>query len=271
LVILELKNGEDRYVVPQLTRYYDALLEEKPFSDKIDYSQPVQLIAIAPTFHRDNFTDKKHHRLSIEFWQFQVLEEASAFYCQVQRLDANQTWRLPIPFQPTQSERSIPSPPRKLQNLLANSDAAERSSILKIRHTLLSFDERIQEIVTPTCIFYGKGKNKPSAELRRGQHSEKPALFLWLPHPEKVQICRMWMCDTDWQTVNRMIYCPNAFKSIRLGRSMWSISDLRRDLNFSWISQQSRQRYEKFLKNPQQATSLNLFVEIALDHWLERL
>jgi hypothetical protein len=26
------KNGEDRYVVQQLTRYYDALLEHKPFA-----------------------------------------------------------------------------------------------------------------------------------------------------------------------------------------------------------------------------------------------
>jgi RecB family endonuclease NucS len=32
LVVLELKNGEDRYVVQQLTRYYDALLEHKPFA-----------------------------------------------------------------------------------------------------------------------------------------------------------------------------------------------------------------------------------------------
>lgn len=40
LVILELKNTEDRYIVQQLTRYYDALLEEKPFSDSVDYNQP---------------------------------------------------------------------------------------------------------------------------------------------------------------------------------------------------------------------------------------
>lgn len=31
LVVLELKNTEDRYVVQQLTRYYDNLLEVKPF------------------------------------------------------------------------------------------------------------------------------------------------------------------------------------------------------------------------------------------------
>jgi RecB family endonuclease NucS len=53
LVVLELKNGEDRYVVQQLTRYYDALLEHKPFADRVDYDRPVRLIAITPKFHRD--------------------------------------------------------------------------------------------------------------------------------------------------------------------------------------------------------------------------
>ncbi len=47
LVILELKNTEDRYVVQQLTRYYDGLLEQQAFSDQVDYSQPVRLVAIA--------------------------------------------------------------------------------------------------------------------------------------------------------------------------------------------------------------------------------
>lgn len=36
LVVLELKNTEDRYIVQQLTRYYDALLEVKPFDTKVD-------------------------------------------------------------------------------------------------------------------------------------------------------------------------------------------------------------------------------------------
>lgn len=62
-MVLELKNGEDRYIVQQLTRYYDALREEKPFNEKIDYEQPIVLIAITPSFHKDNFTDRKYHLL----------------------------------------------------------------------------------------------------------------------------------------------------------------------------------------------------------------
>ena len=66
LVVLELKNCEDRYIVQQLTRYYDALLEEKAFNEEIDYGQPVRLVAIAPSFHKDNFTDRKYHKRMFE-------------------------------------------------------------------------------------------------------------------------------------------------------------------------------------------------------------
>ncbi|MBD2341801.1 DUF91 domain-containing protein [Calothrix sp. FACHB-156] len=66
LVILELKNTEDRYIVQQLTRYYDNLLDEKPFAEKIDYNQPVRLLAIAPSFHRHNLIDCKYNLLKID-------------------------------------------------------------------------------------------------------------------------------------------------------------------------------------------------------------
>ncbi|RUS94967.1 hypothetical protein DSM106972_092180 [Dulcicalothrix desertica PCC 7102] len=69
LSILELKNTEDRYVVQQLTRYYDNLFDLKPFAEQIDYSLPVKLIALAPTFHRHNYIDRKYSRLDIDFVQ----------------------------------------------------------------------------------------------------------------------------------------------------------------------------------------------------------
>ena len=75
LVILELKNTEDRYVVQQITRYYDSLVEAKPFSDKINYDNDIVLLVIAPSYHRDNLIDKKHSRLKVEFIQFEIIEE----------------------------------------------------------------------------------------------------------------------------------------------------------------------------------------------------
>ncbi len=46
-VIIELKNEEDRGLVSQLIHYRKLILLEKPFPDKIDYSLPIKLIAIA--------------------------------------------------------------------------------------------------------------------------------------------------------------------------------------------------------------------------------
>lgn len=47
LVILELKNSENRYIVQQLTRYYNNLVNEKPFTGCIDWEKQIQLIATA--------------------------------------------------------------------------------------------------------------------------------------------------------------------------------------------------------------------------------
>ncbi len=72
LSIIELKNVEDRYVVQQLTRYYDSLLGEKPFADLVNYENTIRLIAISPSFHNHNFVDKNYARLEFEFWSFDI-------------------------------------------------------------------------------------------------------------------------------------------------------------------------------------------------------
>lgn len=74
LVVLELKNTEDRYIVQQLTRYYDALLEVKPFQAEVDYGKPVRLVAVAPNFHRHNEIDRKYHKLIFVFFESNYLK-----------------------------------------------------------------------------------------------------------------------------------------------------------------------------------------------------
>jgi len=58
-VLLELKNDEDRDIVWQLVRYRKLIFDQQPFSEKIDYSLPIELIAISPSFHEDSLTDKE--------------------------------------------------------------------------------------------------------------------------------------------------------------------------------------------------------------------
>jgi hypothetical protein len=50
-------------VINQLTRYYDALIQEKPFKNKVDYQQDILLYAICPIFHQHNLIDVKHTAL----------------------------------------------------------------------------------------------------------------------------------------------------------------------------------------------------------------
>lgn len=66
-MVIELKNEEDRSLVSQLTRYRKAILTEQPFAEKIDYSLPVKLIAIAPIFHPDNYIDKEASKFEDDF------------------------------------------------------------------------------------------------------------------------------------------------------------------------------------------------------------
>ena len=83
LVVLELKNVEDRYVVQQLTRYYDALKEEDPFEDEVDLSQPIRLMAIAPSFHQDTMIDCKYNLLDIELVSFQIQSSEDNLYLEL--------------------------------------------------------------------------------------------------------------------------------------------------------------------------------------------
>ena len=157
LVVLELKNGEDRYVVQQLTRYYDALLEHKPFADRVDYDRPVRLIAIAPKFHRDNFTDRKYHGLFFQFLQFAVIQNQDKFYLHFKDIDTQETSQIDIPYREIdyrKSDDSIPPPPRLILDCLGSWAAENEDKFLKIRQQILSFDNRMQEIIEPKSIKY---------------------------------------------------------------------------------------------------------------------
>ncbi len=98
LTILELKNIEDRYVVQQLTRYYENVLAEKPFSQKVDYQKLVRLVGIAPSFHRHNFIDLKYSKLNLEFWLFEIVQEGNEVYFYLKNIDGQILVKLKIPL-----------------------------------------------------------------------------------------------------------------------------------------------------------------------------
>lgn len=287
LVVVELKNGEDRYIVHQLTRYYDALLEEKPFKEAIDYGQPVCLVAITPSFHKNNLTDRKYNHLSIQFLQFDILVDGEKFYLQLKDIDISEVLQVEILYQPESSVENTSNIPKKLSNFLAkcnNSSENEQEAVLRIRNKILDFDGRMQEVFKANRIEYGKGKIKPCAEFYFSNASGfqgRPHLFLRLPEPHpyfKSIILRMYIwTDKDWNSFSGMTNYTRAFISSKVRRhTMFQfpefIEKMKRCADGKGVNEQPQicyQNYEKLIKNG--TNSLDLLVEIALGTWLKRL
>ncbi|NJN72192.1 MAG: DUF91 domain-containing protein [Limnothrix sp. RL_2_0] len=159
LVIIELKNAEDRYVIQQLTRYYHALFNVKPFSDQIDYNQPVILKVLSPVFHKDNLIDCEYSNLSFDLFEFSIQGDLAPKFI-AKKLKKNATYKFDIPFVLNQTEaHDIPPASKAFMNALARSEKYNTDLILKIREKILAFDDRIQEFkFTQNVFVFGKSK-----------------------------------------------------------------------------------------------------------------
>ncbi|MEA5605005.1 endonuclease NucS domain-containing protein [Nostoc sp. UHCC 0252] len=284
LVILELKNTEDRYVVQQLTRYYDNLLDEKPFQEQIDYNQPVRLIAIAPSFHRHNLIDRKHTKLIVDFLQVTVAQINQNFHLQLQDIDTNQTWSIPIPYQELDINTvssNISEPPQLLLDWLGACTGEEQQAILRLREKVIGFDGRIkEEIEGRNTIRYGRGKAKPVVELCFQRKINKPVIFLWLPTPSSLLFTqrrqvigrmRLWM---DGSVVTHVGHIPEGFGRMRLQSEWDAMPREKRPRNLYWslsyksFSPVGINTYKELIPNPD---SLESLADLALGKWLARI
>jgi len=287
LVVLELKNTEDRYIVQQLTRYYDVLLEEKPFQEQIDYEQPVQLIAIAPSFHKDSLTDRKYHNLQFNFVDFEVIKLENSFYLSLNDLETGKISKLSFFYQEKNFLKNVALPPKKLLNFLDNCNNCSslgKDKVLSIRHKLLSFDARMQEIVKTNKIEFGKQSNHPCAELyfrsSLGLRGEL-CLFLRLPEPSpyyRQTVIRLnILTDKDCDKFSEMQFFHKAFiynKSRSGDRFHFPhfadmIKSYAEDEEVSKKAQICYQNYKKLIEN--RSNSVDCLIDIALETWLKRL
>ncbi len=290
LAILELKNFEDRYIVQQLTRYYDSLIDEKPFADKLDFDLSIQLFAIAPTFHRHNLVDCKYSNLSFTFLCFEITQNAKQLYFSLKDLDGFEFSKLTIPYpseyvidtpKETVSLRAIPKPSKAFQKVLDEQLSEHRERILQIRQKFLRFDERIGELNTAVTVRYGLKKGKD--ELHTGkQFAEFYSeffkgifhglhLYLWLPFPtgriyirtynqsEKgIMKLDIWgLRESSWQTVSEL----------GLKRNPNPRAYITQSCNFEFYSEMYAAITGKKLKS----NSLDELIDLALEEWLQRL
>lgn len=256
LVVLELKNIEDRYIVQQLTRYYDALLEAKPSQKEVNYDKPIRLVAVAPSFHRHNEIDRKYHKLIFGFLKLIILKESDRFYLHLQDIDTQQVVKTEILYREIDFsifKEDLPKPPQILLNWLGSYNTDEQEKLLKVREQILSFDNRIQEVTEAKSIKYGKGKTKPCAEFCFERKLKKIVLFLWLPIPDRKRqaISRMQIgitddCEGFWAWGHQ----PNGIGKMEVGK-----------MSFYHLTQEN-----KWI-----AGYLDEIVDEALETWINRL
>lgn len=204
LVIVELKNTGDRYIVQQLTRYYSAIVAHKPFADQVDYSLPIRLVAIAPRFHPHNFIDRQYNQLPCEFFTFQVQPQADQLQFCLSEPDGNLIRSIDIPNRfhatlintalpaPVAVERKLPLPPRSLRRLMDNLAPAEQDYVLQLRQRILSFSNHLQEVGRTTSTQYGLRKENDLYKTKLCAQfipsysgSNFPRLLLQLPYAKK--------------------------------------------------------------------------------------
>jgi RecB family endonuclease NucS len=287
LVVLELKNAEDRYLIQQLTRYYANLLEEKPFQGKVDYARPVRLIAIAPTYHRHNLIDKEHSTLKFELLQFSVLQDSEGFEFMLRDLELGTVQKCPIPYQAVEIPvvANIPEPPDLLLGWLGSCSPQEQAGFLKVRNQILSCSPRMKEIVDKKTIQYGSGRTKLCAEICFQQKTQKPILFLWLPTPmsfiladvikRKIVIgrLRIW---TNGTTISHLGHIPEGFGTMKL-KSEWEQIPREKRPNgmLEGLSSQSRTpvEIEAYVRGRNDEEKLDLWdvlSNLAVQKWLQR-
>jgi len=265
LTVVEFKNGEDRYIVQQLTRYYHALLEHKPFADRVDYDKPVRLIAITPRFHRDNFTDRKYHRLLFEFWELTVIQNQESFYLHLKDIDTRENTQIEIPYRDIdykKSDENIPHTPRLILDWLGSWTAEDEANFLRIRDRILRFDNRMQEIIEPKSIKYGITKTKLCAELYFQRKSREIILFLWLPIPNrsKQAIGRMQV-DTTWDVYWQFSHIPQGlYKDAKHSTTYFKIREHENERGIRLITGEYRIYQD-----------LDELVDRALHTWRERI
>ena len=272
LVIIELKNTEDRYVVQQLVRYHDAISSAEVLPFEVETNEP-RLVAIAPSFHADTLADCRYCTLKIALITFALKSSKNGQLSLVLSDAAGKKLSalpLPLALPATQPDISIPEPPRKLLNWLSHSHELEHAWILAMRRQLLGADPRMKEVVEPSTITYGKGKAKPCCELKKitDRYRRKGVdCCLWLPDPENnPHVIKMLInFDLERRKVMGMQYGKSGYKS----GSPWFFPKC-----IEWMKQigyhRALEQYQPFLESNMTISPTNI-VSLAIQTWHNRL
>lgn len=255
LVVIELKNSEELYLVRQLNWYYRVVIENKPFLDTVDYSKPVRLVGIAPSFHQSNLKDRLNSSLSIDFYSFDILSDQEDFICKLKSLPDGQTWELDL------SSDHLPAPPRKLLQFLSQNYSEDlKGRILDLREKTLSFSEKeVYERAFHNSFTYSFFSIMDLiVEFKIHPKSQKLFLFINLFNPYQKQVYRTMICTADWVIADRLCHSPRGFQIDKYEEPDHQDPALFvRALGFN-------------IRNPMEASRIDRLIDIALNYHLEQ-
>ena len=299
LVIIELKNVEDSHVIEQITAYFDALIEEKPFSEQIDYTKPIELYTVCPTYRNRTVTTLKHHKLKFTLLSYAVKSSSQGFiFTLYEWLTKTEIAKIDIPrsaeIEPT---INLPDPPKAFVNLLGNCSENEKKWAIEIRDQIYqlsqSLNYRIYEKPDGKWVRFERNKQNPIAEIGWENKRESLAVYLWLPFVtingqwnmkarardsyKRTAMMRLWIVDG---TVQYVAYIENQRKSwlvvtdeeIQTGKFTKPVKLQRKADSAYWKGlAMPTDVYLNLMELTARSHSLNAFVELALEHSLQRL
>jgi RecB family endonuclease NucS len=289
LLIIELKNTEDRSIIQQLTRYHANLLEAKPFPQEIDYSLPIRLIGITPSYHRHNLIDRASSRLSFELLQFSIIDRDPSFDFQLEDIDRASAPKIcTISYQPIEKLviENLSEPPELLTKWLGACTPEEQAGLMLVRNKILGCHQKIkEEVIDKRFIQYGSGKTRLCAEIYFHSKLQKPVLFLWLPLPsagnrnmqkEKPVIgrIRIW---TDGKGISHIGHVPEGFGKMKTQAEWEAIPIEKRPSNWADWSYTSKSPvalrvggYPHYSGDIENQDYWNLLSTLAVEKWVEK-
>lgn len=296
LVIIELKNVEDSHVIEQITAYFDALIEEKPFGEQIDYTQPIELFTVCPTYRNRTVTTVKHHKLRFTLFTYVVKNSDQGFvFILYEWLTKTEIAKIEIPIATEiVATLNLPDPPKAFVNLLGNCSESEKICAIEIRDQIYQFAQslnyKIYEKPDGKWVRFERNKQNPIAEIGWENKRESLAVYLWLPFMtingqynirrdsyKKTVMMRLWIADSIVQYV---AYIENQRKSwlvvtdeeIQTGKFTKPIKLHRKANSAYWKGLAiPTDVYLDLMGFIARSHSLNAFVELSLEHSLQRL
>ena len=187
LIIIELKNTQDNHVIEQITKYFDALIDEKPSSEQVDYAQPIDLYTVCPDYAESTTTILKYHQLNFDVLGYRIesTDQDSKFIL-FNWLSNEIVTEIAISLaEKIPTELNLPDPPKSFVDLIGKCSEQQRQWAIQIRDQIDELAHRnshkVRERPDGQWTRFERTKQFPIAEIGWDGQRNEIAIHLWLP------------------------------------------------------------------------------------------